>query len=209
LINYCRVWSFLPSNESELRTVYLDEETSRLDSCYRPVLLSHLLEPSSLAVRKYDAYPSPPVACSGFCSFSNGRFICTGKHQTFSCLIEISIWWFLWSAGNLKEFCGLRRGNDVCLLFKTGGSLCLMLLVCQNGSKSVLRCAAVMHTVLFRTYTRTRKFPLLCPRVLLRLASFFKDDISLKHYRELCLGEFRHLICMCSLRQLYGDCAFI
>jgi hypothetical protein len=44
LINYRSVWSLLPSNESKLRAVYLDEEGFRLVSCYRPVLLSHLLE---------------------------------------------------------------------------------------------------------------------------------------------------------------------
>ena len=44
LINYPSVWSLLPSNESKLRAVYLDEEGFRLVSCYRPVLLSHLLE---------------------------------------------------------------------------------------------------------------------------------------------------------------------
>jgi len=30
--------------------------------------------------------------------------------------------------------------------------------VCRKGSKSVLRCAAVIHGVLFRTHTRIRKF---------------------------------------------------
>jgi hypothetical protein len=37
----------------------------------------------------------------------------------------------------------------------------------------------------------------------------FKVDISWKPYRKLCLREFRHLICMCSFHQLYGDEAFL
>ena len=44
LIHHRTVWSLLTSNESKLRAVYLDEEGFRLVSCYRPVLLSHLLE---------------------------------------------------------------------------------------------------------------------------------------------------------------------
>jgi len=44
LINYRSVWWLLTSNESKLRAVYMYVEGFRLVSCYRPVLLSHLLE---------------------------------------------------------------------------------------------------------------------------------------------------------------------
>lgn len=53
-----------------------------------------------------------------------------------------------------------------------------MFLTCRKGSKSVLRCAAVIHGVLFPTHTDT-KVSTPHPWVLMRLANF-KVDISLK-----------------------------
>ena len=128
---------------------------------------------SSLAVRKYNAHPSPPVACCcAFCSFSVGRFMCKRKHRTFTCFI-VSTCRFRWSPGSLKQFCGLQHGNNIEIYFLKHVVRFTLCFLCAG--KEVKVCCDVLQWYTAYCFVHThldRKVSTPRPWVVVRLANF-------------------------------------